>query len=274
MFEAWCAKLPGVTKIVDGLWALPQHAETSFPAGAHQTLAEIEEKSFWFNHRNRVIASVLRRFTPSGTVFDIGGGNGYVSLGLSAAGFECAVIEPGEGGARTAHQRGLPVLEAPFQCLNISDCSIPAAGLFDVLEHIEDDAAALTQLYRALKPNGRLYIAVPAHGALWSDEDMHAGHYRRYSAAGLDAALRKVGFAVEYTTYFFGVLLLPILLLRALPSRLGLRRRQDASGDHDLPRGLAGRFIAAALAREERAIARGGWRRMGASLIAVARKPD
>ena len=272
MFEAWCAALPGVTKVADGYWILPQQARISFPAGAHETLAAIEEASFWFNHRNRVIASVVRRFAPPGTLFDIGGGNGYVSLGLRAAGIDVAMIEPGAAGAKMALARGLPVLQAPFEELQAPENTIPAAGLFDVLEHIANDGAALTRLYALLQPGGRLYIAVPSHALLWSDEDAKAGHYRRYNAAQLCDRLRQAGFSIEYWTYFFAVLLLPILLLRAIPARLGITRRKIPAQDHSLPHTWMGGLVAAALRHEARKIDAGRCIRMGASLLVVARK--
>jgi hypothetical protein len=67
--------------------------------------------------------------------------------------------------------------------------------------------------------------------------------------------------------------MLPILLLRALPSRLGLRPRQDAAGDHALPRNLLGRMVGADLRRERESIKSGRNLGLGASLLMVARKP-
>ena len=55
----------------------------SYPVDAHKALAEIEDNSFWFRHRAAVLATVLQpRFPPTGRVFDVGGGNGYMVRGL------------------------------------------------------------------------------------------------------------------------------------------------------------------------------------------------
>ena len=70
---------------------------------------------------------------------------------------------------------------------------------------------------------------VPAHAWLWCDEDVEAGHFRRYSRESMVAALSHAGFAVEYITYFFRWMPLPIFVLRTLPSLLGLRRLPAAS---------------------------------------------
>ncbi|MDX2120273.1 MAG: hypothetical protein SF070_04305, partial [Gemmatimonadota bacterium] len=124
--------------------------------------------------------------------------------------------------------------------------SLPAAGAFDVVEHIADDATFLRRLHGQLVPGGRFYCTVPACPALWSAEDAQAGHYRRYSRAGLAAVLRQAGFTVEYLTGFFLWLTLPVGLFRALPTRLHLVNPASAGGaaamqaDHRLPALLAG----------------------------------
>lgn len=272
--EQWAAKIPGLVRTGLRQWELPGVSGVSFPESGHAVLAEIEEGSYWFNHRNSVIAAAVCNFPPSGPIFDIGGGNGYVSVGLARAGFDCVVVEPGPSGGANAAARGFPVITAPFQDLAIGDATLSAAGLFDVLEHIEDDAAALTNLHRVLKPGGKLYLAVPAHQLLWSDEDIFAGHFRRYSLPTLRRRVEKAGFTVEYGSYFFAALLAPIFLLRALPARLGLARshgQEKAARDHTLPPSVAGIFEAS-FARELKNFSAGKELHVGASCFLIARK--
>jgi SAM-dependent methyltransferase len=272
--EQWAAHIPGLVRTEPQRWELPDNSIVSFPESGHAALAEIEERSYWFNHRNAVIAAGARHFPPPGPIFDIGGGNGYVSVGLRNAGFDCVVVEPGPHGAANAAARGFPVICAPFQNLSIAGNTLPAAGLFDVLEHIEDDEAALANLHRVLKPGGRLYIAVPAHRILWSEEDIFAGHFRRYSLRILREQVEKAGFTVEYGTYFFAALLAPIFLLRALPARLGLGRthgNEKAMRDHVLSGGI-GRLIHASFASELATVSAGKTLRFGASCFLIARK--
>jgi hypothetical protein len=69
---------------------------------------------------------------------------------------------------------------------------------------------------------------VPAFRALWSSEDDLVGHHHRYRLVTLGRRLRETGFAVDYATYLFSPLPLPLLLLRTLPSRLGRRKTLDA----------------------------------------------
>jgi SAM-dependent methyltransferase len=75
----------------------------------------------------------------------------------------------------------------------------PGAERFDsivmvnVLEHIEDDGAALRKLREALRPGGRIILYVPAFMLLYSKFDREIGHYRRYKKAGLVELLRASG---------------------------------------------------------------------------------
>ena len=139
----------------------------------------------------------------------------------------------------------------------IADASIPAAGLFDVLEHIQDDRGALTNLHRVLQPGGRLYIAVPAYNFLWSGEDDHAGHFRRYTLNLLRQRLVEAGFTVDYGTYFFLILLLPVFLLRALPAKFGISIVNDPGQDHAAPVGFVSRLLKRSFAWERRRIEAG-----------------
>lgn len=71
-----------------------------------------------------------------------------------------------------------------------------SAVLINVLEHIEDDEAALVHLREVLKPGGRLVLWVPAFSSLYSEYDRRIGHYRRYRKRSLEARLQRAGFTV------------------------------------------------------------------------------
>jgi hypothetical protein len=92
----------------DGIWYGPRTEPLSYPADANDACFDLEDDSFWFQHRNRCIVSVVRRFLPQeGPIFDIGGGNGFVSAGLEDAGFDVVLVEPGPAGAANAKKRGI-----------------------------------------------------------------------------------------------------------------------------------------------------------------------
>lgn len=260
-----------------GIWRCPGQAAVSYPAEGNDLCFQLEDKSFWFQHRNRVLQELVRQFPPgAGPFLDVGGGNGYVARGLAEVGLQTILVEPGPSGARHAIERGLSnVVCATLEDAAFHSGSVGGIGLFDVLEHIQDDEAFLRKLAPVLAADGRLYLTVPAFGLLWSSDDVYAGHYRRYNRGNLTCVLRAAGFVVEYVTCFFWLLPAPVFLLRSLPTRLGLRRKLNeatAEREHELKNGRIQRAFLRLLNREI------GWIRarrslpVGGSILAVARR--
>src|SRR5690349_7496741 len=116
-----------------------------------------------------------------------------------------------------------------------------AVCLFDVLEHVADEAGALRACRLLLAPGGRLVLTVPAYAWLWSRHDELLGHRRRYTAGSLRAAVQAAGFAIERLTYFNTLLAAPIMavrLVRSLLRRPGHDLERPRRGDQ--PRGPGG----------------------------------
>lgn len=230
----------------DGLWQSHDISEVSYPEEGNHVCFQVEDSSYWFAHRNRCILAVLRSFPPAGALYDIGGGNGFVACEIQDAGMEVVLVEPG-GGAKNALNRGVKnVIHATLDGSGLRPESMYAAGAFDVIEHIENDAAFLTSIRTLLRPGGRFYCTVPAIPALWSREDVIAGHYKRYNRNSLIRALKLAGFEIEFISSLFTWLILPIFVFRALPWRWsgdGKQHRDPvkaARADHTVPRGFGG----------------------------------
>lgn len=266
---------PSLERRADGIWFADRQAPVSYPDHGNAACLQIEDRSFWFRHRNRCIASVVRRFAPDAALLDIGGGNGYVAKGLAEAGIACALLEPGLEGAVAARARGVdPVICARLEDIDMASDSVDAAGMFDVLEHIEDESGALRQVHKLLRPGGVLFLTVPAYAFLHSADDVTAGHFRRYTLRSLNRAVRGSGFSPRYGTYLFAPLPPPVFLLRTLPSLVGLRRPAEgelADAEH-VPEGLAAHVIDRLLDIEARRIEAGGTIPFGTSCLAVCVK--
>ena len=213
----------------------------SYPADGNDLYFEIEEFSYWFAHRNRCIIELMRQFPPAGTIYDIGGGNGFVSVGLQKAGFETVLVEVGTG-AVNAKKRGLKnVVQGTLAETGLAPGAMDAAGAFDVVEHIQDDIAFLREIHCFLRPGGRFYCAVPAEKWLWSDEDVHAGHFRRYDKKSLTLVMEQAGFEVEFISGIFSWLVGPLFLLKTLLFRFRKGKKvmvkniEAVKADHRLP---------------------------------------
>lgn len=69
---------------------------------------------------------------------------------------------------------------------------------FEVLEHVEDGQSCLKEWWNILNGDGKLLISVPAHQSRWGENDVVAGHYRRYERAGMSNLLMSAGYAIQY----------------------------------------------------------------------------
>ncbi len=268
---------PGLQAAEDGVWRYPNPPGTvSYPEDGNAFCAALEDRSFWFQHRNRCLLAAMQAFPPPGLLLDAGGGNGCVTASLQQAGIACALLEPGPQGIDNARRRGVrPLIQATLQEACFRPGALPAIGLFDVLEHIEDDEEFLKLANGLLIQGGRLYLTAPAHGFLWSTADVDAGHYRRYSLGGMAQLLEAAGFQVEYQTYFFSSLLLPVIFLRALPSRLGWRKGgalESYQAELAQKDGWSSRWLSRSLRFETRRIRQRKRIPTGSSLLVVAAK--
>jgi SAM-dependent methyltransferase len=264
-----------------GIWvpiASRSGSKVSFPTQGHQECLAVEDQSFWFRHRNACLLQMLGRFPPGGAVFELGAGNGFVTSAFEGAGHECVALEPAVEGARNARLRGVrTVVCSTLESAAFQAGSLPAIGLFDVIEHIEHDGPFLTEVARVLSPGGRVYVTVPAYRWLWSDEDVEAGHFRRYALRRMRRDLESVGLSIEYATYFFSPLLLPVFLFRTLPSLLRRRSVAPASraaAQHAPQSGFLTRILIEALGAELAWLRAGRRLPFGSSCLLVARKSE
>jgi SAM-dependent methyltransferase len=260
---------------LSGIWSSNRTAKVAYPEGDHATCFGLEDASFWFRHRNRAIVAAVTRFAPAGFILDIGGGNGFVARALLDAGFDTVLLEPGEQGARNARvTRRIPdVVCASLEDAAIHDGSVPAAGMFDVIEHIENDRAAAADVRRILQPGGLFYLTVPAFNWLWSAADVDALHFRRYSQAAIEAALEP-NFEIVYMTALFERLVPAFFLARTVPYVLGMRGRtaKQFHAEHQ-PGGARGTAALERLLRHEiRRIETGRSLQWGSTLLVVARR--
>lgn len=259
----------------DGIWRSKRARPVSYPESGHASCFQVENDSFWFIHRNACISALVTRYPPQGPLVDVGGGNGVVSMALQECGVETVLIEPGAVGARNAKLRGLKhVVCATLDDIQLPPRSIAAFGLFDVLEHIENDGAFLDTLHTTLIDEGRLFLTVPAFNFLWSEADVLAGHYRRYTRAGIIKLLHKHGFVIDYSTYLFAPLPIGILLFRTLRRKAQpcTDNQCAASTDHRLPRGPLGSALKTALRFEHRLIKSGLRIPFGSTVLVAARR--
>jgi SAM-dependent methyltransferase len=259
-----------------GIYYSGKKTAVSFPKHGNNECFQIEDGSFWFKHRNKLIMNVVDRFCEPGTVFfDIGGGNGYVSKALQDKNIKVVLLEPGEGGAINAKKRGVSnIICSAFEDVDLTGADIQAVGLFDVMEHIEYDMDFLNNINRAMESGGCIFITVPAFTFLWAQDDKT--HFRRYTLKSLNSKLIACGFTPVYGTYFFSFLLAPVFLFRTIPYKLGLRDKQKSVSEyrkeHTAAKGIFGNIADQLFRMELKRISAGGRISFGTSCLMVAKK--
>lgn len=138
---------------------------------------------------------------PINSILEVGCGSGALLAELAATGFQCTGLETSDSARTIAHEifnrcgLNLQILTTPRPDF---DDSYDLVCAFDVLEHIKDDDAAISNWKRWTKPGGCLLITVPAHTKRWGPGDIWAGHFRRYEAEPLKELLNSHGMTIEH----------------------------------------------------------------------------
>lgn len=210
----------------------------SYSDEGSDTCFSVEDSSFWFQYRKVLLISLLKKYKISKERFflDIGGGNGFMSYAVQEQGYNSVLIEPGINGVKNAKSRDVKqIIHSTIGSLKLNKDHIEAVGIFDVLEHIEDDKAFLSSISENLNKDGVLFIMVPAFKLLWSHADVEAFHFRRYRIKQVKKLLQQTGFAIDYSSYFFSFLFLPIFLFRTIPTMLGKEKNslEETEKEHD-----------------------------------------
>jgi SAM-dependent methyltransferase len=164
------------------------------PQSTYPGVDNLEVMELARNYNRFLLQAVLQHCRGARTAVDFGSGLGSVAAELRRRGVEVVCIEQDHGLLLKLREAGL---EAHAGLDEVGSRGFDCGYSLNVLEHIDDDRAALRQLFLALRPGGRLFLYVPAMPVLFSSMDRKVGHRRRYSRNGLASRLRETGFAVE-----------------------------------------------------------------------------
>ena len=196
-------------------------------------MADTESRHWWFTGRRRILTRVIEslRLPGNARILEIGSGTGGNLKMLSRFG-KVSSVEMDETARAIAAEKtggvfdirdGVCPTNMPFK----PDEKFDLICLFDVLEHIEDDVAALACLKELLADGGRVLVTVPAYQWLWSAHDQFLHHKRRYSSRELKAKLDETGFSAGNISHF-NTFLFPLAAGARMLDRLS--GRSTASG--------------------------------------------
>lgn len=236
-------------------------------------MADLEGVQWWYAGMRRIARALLAPLLPAGVpgrrILDAGCGTGWNLQDLSTFG-DTYGVDLSPLAVITTRRRGGRVAQGDLLGLPYASSSFDVVTSFDVLYHawIKDDAQAVRELARVLKPGGLILVKAPALRILWGahDEAVHSRH--RYTRGELERLLAGAGLELIRSTYA-NSLLFPVLLSRRFLNRLLNRHGSDvALLPPPLERLFGGlltieAFLVGALDLP-----------IGASVFAVARKTD
>jgi SAM-dependent methyltransferase len=207
-------------------------------------MAEQDEVHWWYVARRRILRDLIARHVPmpeNARILEIGCGTGHNFDMLREFGPIDAIEVDAEARDLASRRLGQPVGSAPLPELGgVPERAYHLIALLDVLEHVDEDRAALASIATKLAPGGRIVLTVPAYAWMWSAHDVVHHHKRRYSKQGLRRVIEAAGLKAERIGYF-NSLLFPLAAAIRLAGKIS---RKDESDDKMPPAPLNAMFRA------------------------------
>ena len=176
------------------------------------------ERHWWWRAREELLLSEIGRLDrqrPIRSVLDVGCGDGLFFDALSTFGTVEGVEPLGHLIPTDAPYRDR-IHVGPFDDTYAPRKRFDLILMLDVLEHLDDPAAALRHGLQLLEPGGRLLVTVPAFNLLWTRHDDLNDHVTRYTKASFSTLARESSYEIWEARYFFHWLFLGKLLVRML----------------------------------------------------------
>ncbi|RVT84231.1 class I SAM-dependent methyltransferase [Rhodobacteraceae bacterium CCMM004] len=200
-------------------------------ADTYAVEAEIEADHWWFAGRRRLfLAEMTRGGIPrEAEILDVGTSTGTNLRMLRDGGFTRVTgLDASRAAIDFAAAKGLgTVREGDICAMPFADGAFDLVLATDVIEHVDDDAAALAEIARVTRPGGAALITVPAFQSLWGLQDEVAQHKRRYRMAPLLARVRAGGLTPLRYYHFNYLLFAPIWAARQVLRRTRPRIKSE-----------------------------------------------
>lgn len=232
----------------------------------------VEDRHWWYRGRRSVLERVIDdlRLPARARILDAGCGSGRNMVALARHGVVTGVELSQTSVVRARERRVGEVIEGSLLNMPLQAASFDLAVCLDVIEHLEDDLAALRELRRVIAPGGALLVTVPAYQWLWSGHDVINHHHRRYTRRSLRRVAEQAGWETVRTTYF-NSLLLPVAIVLRVLDRLSREKTTESSLDLWVPPAPVNWLLQQPLQLEAAIVARGGRIPAGLSLLTLFR---
>lgn len=185
-------------------------------AQEYQNMSTNEESHWWFVARKEILGTLIKKFCPKReSILEVGSGTGG-NLPMLLEHGKVVAIEPNEFARKKISEKfgdQISLIDGKLpDNLNLKNQKFDLICLFDVLEHIKQDRAALLEIKKFLNRDGRIILTVPAFQFLWSNQDKKLHRFRRYNRKNLRELLESCNLEIVEISYF-NFFLFPLALL-------------------------------------------------------------
>jgi len=183
-----------------------------------------DSKFWWFEGKSDFIVSLVKKLNAAreSKIMDIGCGSGDLLRPLKETGI-CYGLDINLDVLKIAQKESGNLMLADTGRISAKSGVFDIVIVTDVLEHVENDAAALSEIARVTKNHGYILLGVPAFSFMFSSHDIALKHYRRYDYEKLKGLVQKCGLTIRYKTYWNSALFLPLMAVRLLKKLFGIK---------------------------------------------------
>ena len=239
---------------------------------------DLERNHWWFKARLKILETTFKKHIGDKKrlkILNVGVATGATTEMLQKFGDVTSLEYDKECCAFLKEKTGIDAVNASLTELSFSSDTFDVVCAYDVIEHIEADILAITEIHRVLNSNGQYMITVPAYQFLWSNHDVVNHHFRRYTKTELVSKLSSATFTTEYTTYFNTLLFPPIAFVRFLLNLLPKGKNNKTSGsDNEVlsSNGLLNKMLFQIFKSEEKILSKKVSLPFGVSILSIGRK--
>jgi len=189
-----------------------------------------ERENWWFKVRYQIIDHFFDKFSKRNIrILNIGVATGHSMEILMKYGEVVSVEYDKDCCQFTQEALGIDIINGSITELPFAIGSFDAVCAFDVIEHVENDSQAVSEISRVCRPGGRVFITVPAFMTLWSKHDEINFHFRSYRAKGILSLFKD--WETIHAMYFNTLLFPPIFVFQLIAKMFPNFRRSETGSD-------------------------------------------
>lgn len=237
----------------------------------------LEREHWWFLARKKILQDQIKRIFGAKKdlkILNVGAAFGASTMMLQEFGEVVSVEYNKECCDFVNEHLKLNFIHGSITSLPFQENEFDLVCAFDVVEHVEEDKTAISELHRVCRQSGYVFTTVPGFQFLWSDHDIINEHVRRYKMGNFLALFDDRVAAIRYKTYFNFFLFLPVAVFRNILRLIKGKAKEvkPRSDNSRLSKGVVSKMLYQIFKLETNFLKRGIRFPFGISLMVISKK--